>query len=80
MARIASVRLGVTGDLPGFFGRLISGRSLFDVKEEPMRKSRFGDGQMIAILREADRTTVTAATDHNHRPPLDAVEMSPEGV
>ena len=30
-----------------------------------MRKSRFTDAQMVANLREADRTTVTAATKKN---------------
>jgi putative transposase len=35
------------------------------VKEEPMRKSPFSDEQMMAILRETDRTMVTVAAEKN---------------
>jgi putative transposase len=36
-------------------------RWLSDPKKEPMRKSRFSDEPMVAIVREADRTSVTEA-------------------
>jgi putative transposase len=34
-------------------------------KEEPIRKSRFSEEQMVEILRAADRTSVAAAAKKN---------------
>ena len=39
-------------------GALLLERWLSNAKKEPMRESRFTDKQIVAILREADRTSV----------------------
>ena len=54
-------------DLPGFFVPVISWKMALRLRgaheEEP--KSRFSDEQMVAILREADSSSVAAAAKRN---------------
>ncbi len=47
-----------TSDLPDFTNQSFLERWLFPRKDEPMRNNQFADGQAVAMLRVADRSSV----------------------